>query len=120
MAPTVSPKRSFQERSRWLCSALLTASAVIGGPALVSPVCYWQGRLISRGDPFTPSAWDPNAEPTHWFLLCIGIAWAGLWAWFAFAQLRRPLGWLAVAVPLVAFVWWALEASRMSYACNPF
>ena len=100
---------------------MLAVSALFAGTALVSPICYWQGRQygpILGGE--TPAAWDPNAAPAYWLLLALAIGWIVLWFLFARAQRRARHGWLLTAACLSIFLLSAWRGSMISYACSPF
>lgn len=105
---------------RWVQCVLLSGSAYIAGVCLVGPVCYWQGRILSRGNGLVPLAWTPDVEPLMWFMLFLFAGWAALWSLYLLRQLRCRSGLFLAAPPIVVFGWSALDASVMAYSCNTF
>ena len=113
----VSKKTSAQARP-WVAVVLLTVTSFLGG-GLVAPACYWLGRASLGSNPrLVPMAWAPEAAPAHGLALVLAVTWIGLWSMHTLSVRHRPLHLAFAAIPFLAFLLAAYQASRMAYACN--
>ena len=118
MPSAAASQTTFARAQPWVAVVLLTVTSILGG-GLIAPVCYWLGRASLGPNPrLTPMALAPEAAPSRWLALGLAVAWVVLWSFHALSVRRRRLHLAFAAIPLLAFLLVAYQASISSYACN--
>ena len=98
----------------------LALTGLFTGTFLVAPICYWQGRQMSRGSSFIPLAYSRAAAGWHGLAFALGWIWVALWLVFAMGLFRRRASLAWAAPSAIIFVGCAWYATTVAYACNPF
>jgi hypothetical protein len=105
----------------WPVTIALSLAAILAGPAIMAPLCLWEGQLLSQpGQRFVPMAWSAVHAPVYLMMAAVGSAWVIGWTLHAWRTGRSRLGIIHTRLPLailVLMIWWS---ARFSYACNTF